>query len=116
MLKRLEALGIAPLPEQDGAGGGSLQGKTFVVTGTLEGLSRDEASDAVRRLGGRVSGSVSGKTDFLVVGADPGSRKVQQAEQHGVKTLDESAFLKMLGREPAARPAVSTPTQGELFC
>ena len=72
-----------------------LAGKTFVVTGTLEQMSREEAKDAVRAAGGNIAGSVSKKTDFVVVGANPGS-KFDKAKQLGVKTLPEAAFLRML--------------------
>ena len=69
--------------------------KTFVLTGTLSSLTRDEATDAILRLGGKVSGSVSKKTDYVVAGADAGS-KLKKAEQLGVAILDEAAFLKLL--------------------
>jgi DNA ligase (NAD+) len=71
-----------------------LAGKTFVVTGTLSRMSRDEAHERIRALGGRASGSVSAKTDFLVVGSDPGS-KLRKAESLGVQVLDEEQFLRL---------------------
>ena len=114
ILKRLDELGINPGPGEEGATSGDLRGKAFVITGTLEHFSRDEAANAVRRRGGRVSGSVSRKTDYLVAGADPGARKVRQAEQHGVTTLDEAAFLEMLGAKPSGKVA-APPKQRELF-
>lgn len=70
-------------------------GKTFVVTGTLKSLSRDEAKDAIRRFGGKVASSVSRKTDFVVVGEDPGS-KVDEAKKLGIPTLNEREFLDMI--------------------
>ncbi|MCR4313892.1 MAG: NAD-dependent DNA ligase LigA [Candidatus Uhrbacteria bacterium] len=70
-------------------------GKTFVVTGTLESLSRDDAKEAIRRTGGKVTGSVSQKTDFVVVGENPGS-KFDEAKKLGVSTLSEKEFLAML--------------------
>jgi DNA ligase (NAD+) len=70
-------------------------GKTFVVTGTLEGMSRDEAKAAIRNLGGKVTTSVSSKTDFLVAGANPGS-KLAKAKQLGITVLDEKSFLSRL--------------------
>ncbi|KKW33371.1 MAG: ligase protein [Candidatus Uhrbacteria bacterium GW2011_GWA2_52_8d] len=70
-------------------------GKTFVVTGTLESLGRDEAKEAIRRAGGKVAGSVSKKTDFVVVGENPGS-KFDEAKKLGVPTLSEKEFLAKL--------------------
>ncbi len=75
---------------------GKFEGKTFVLTGTLEGLSRDEAKDKIRSAGGDVSSSVSQKTDYVVAGFDPGSKK-DRAEKLGVKVIDENEFLSMLG-------------------
>jgi DNA ligase (NAD+) len=70
--------------------------KTVVLTGTLLGLSRDEAKEKLQALGARVSGSVSKKTDFVVCGEDPGS-KLTQANELGVRVLNEKEFLKLLG-------------------
>jgi DNA ligase (NAD+) len=74
---------------------GPLSGKTFVLTGTLEGLTREEATARIEALGGRVSGSVSRKTSFVVVGADPGT-KAEKARTLGVETLDEAAFCRLI--------------------
>ncbi|MBU0717888.1 MAG: NAD-dependent DNA ligase LigA [Planctomycetes bacterium] len=74
-----------------------LAGKTVVITGTLESMSRKEAQDLVKQAGGQATGSVSKKTDFVVHGASPGS-KLDKAKQLGVKTMDEEEFLKLLGR------------------
>jgi len=71
-----------------------LKNKTFVLTGTLEKLTRDEAKEKIRMLGGEVSSSVSKKTDFVVAGENPGS-KYDKAKKLGVKILDEGEFLKM---------------------
>jgi DNA ligase (NAD+) len=72
-----------------------LAGKTFVLTGTLEALTREAAAEAIVQLGGKVSGSVSKKTQYVVAGADAGS-KLKKAEQLGIPVLDEAAFLKLL--------------------
>jgi DNA ligase (NAD+) len=80
------------LPVEDGP----LSGMTIVVTGTLEGFSRDEAKDAIERLGGKTTDSVSKKTSYVVVGASPGS-KVAKAEKAGVPILDEAGFRELLG-------------------
>ncbi len=80
---------------EDGAG--ALAGKRFVLTGTLEHMTRDQAKERLEALGARVSGSVSGRTDYLVVGANPGS-KLARARALGVRILDEDAFLKLLSK------------------
>ncbi|TXT63439.1 MAG: DNA ligase [Promethearchaeota archaeon] len=72
-----------------------LQGKKFVFTGALENYTRAEASEKVRELGGRVTSSVSGETDYLVVGENPGS-KFEMAKREGTTILDEKTFLVML--------------------
>jgi DNA ligase (NAD+) len=75
---------------------GHLTGKSFVITGTLDSMSRDDAGDRIVALGGKVSGSVSKKTSYVVVGTEPGS-KVKKAQELGVEILDEKAFLALLG-------------------
>ncbi len=70
-------------------------GKTFVITGTLASLSRDGAKESLERLGAKVAGSVSAKTSYVVVGADPGS-KYDKARELGIPILDEDAFIKFL--------------------
>jgi len=76
---------------------GPLTGKTIVLTGGLRGMTRDEAKDAILRLGGRVTGTVSKKTDYVVVGEDPGS-KADDASRLGLTVLDEAQFLSLIGR------------------
>jgi DNA ligase (NAD+) len=73
-----------------------LAGKTFVLTGTLTGMGRAEAQDRIRELGGKASGSVSSKTDYVVAGVDAGS-KLAKAERLGVPIIDEAQFLKLIG-------------------
>jgi DNA ligase (NAD+) len=72
-----------------------LTGKTFVLTGTLQALTREAAEEAIVQFGGKVSGSVSKKTQYVVAGADAGS-KLKKARQLGIAVLDEAAFLKLL--------------------
>ena len=73
----------------------TLEGKTVVVTGSLEGFSRDESKEAIIARGGKASGSVSKKTDWVVVGANAGS-KAAKAEELGVPVLDEEQFVRLL--------------------
>ena len=81
-----------------------LEGMTFVLTGTLEAMTRDAAQDAIAQRGGKVSGSVSKKTRYVVAGAEAGA-KLTKAQELGVMVLDERAFLELLdGKAPAAEP------------
>jgi DNA ligase (NAD+) len=78
------------------AGGLTLAGKQFVLTGTLSSLTRDEAEGLIKQWGGRVASSVSKKTNYLVVGQDPGS-KYDKAVSLSVPILDEDAFRRLAG-------------------
>ena len=78
---------------------GPLSGKTFVLTGTLSSLTRAEAEDRIKALGGAIGPGVSKKTDYLVVGADPGS-KLEKAQRLKIPILDEAAFIDLLGKGP----------------
>jgi DNA ligase (NAD+) len=82
-------------PAHDGSGAGAFAGKTVVLTGTLPTLSRDEAKDKLEAAGAKVAGSVSKKTDFVIAGAEAGS-KLEKAIELGVTVLDEAQFLEML--------------------
>lgn len=95
LLERLLASGIEWPPVERPQGTGKVAGKTFVITGTLEQMSREAAREAILEHGGKVTGSVSKKTDYLVAGADPGS-KLDKARQLGVEVLDEAALLALL--------------------
>ena len=95
VLDRLLSVGITWPPPAPVSASAAQRDKTFVLTGTLESLTRDEATDAIVQRGGKVSGSVSKKTDYVVAGAEAGS-KLKKAEQLGVPVLDEAAFLKLL--------------------
>jgi DNA ligase (NAD+) len=107
VLARIAELGIKPerralLGVSDDANatgramlGAPFAGKTFVLTGTLPTLTREEATAKIEALGGKVTGSVSKKTDFVLAGEEAGS-KLTKAQELGVKILDEAEFLKML--------------------
>jgi DNA ligase (NAD+) len=92
---RLEAAGAARPAE------GPLQGLQFVITGTLAAFSRSEAEERVRSLGGSAGSSVTKKTDYLVMGENPGS-KLQKGQQYGTKTLSEEEFLALLRQHRVA--------------
>ncbi|MFN7130902.1 MAG: BRCT domain-containing protein, partial [Myxococcales bacterium] len=76
-------------------------GKTVVITGELDAFSREAAAEAAERAGARVGGSVSRRTDFLVVGRDPGRTKLEKAEALGVERIDEAEFLRRLSGDAA---------------
>ena len=98
VLRRLRQSGVEPenplFEEQKKAR--PLEGKTFVFTGSLEHWTREQAGRMVQELGGKVTGSVSSKTDYLVAGPGAGS-KLNQARQKGVAVLDEEAFARLIG-------------------
>jgi DNA ligase (NAD+) len=92
------SLGVAPTPpaRKAAAAGGVLAGKTFVLTGTLPTLTREEATGRIEAAGGKVSGSVSKKTSYLLAGAEPGS-KFEKARSLNVPVIDEVELLRLLG-------------------
>mgnify|MGYP001470638879 FL=1 len=94
-IERLKRAGIK-LIEPKAKEKGKLAGKTFVFTGTLKTIGRDEARNLVESLGGVTASSVSKKVDFVVVGEDPGS-KADKARELGIKILTEEEFKKMIG-------------------
>jgi DNA ligase (NAD+) len=99
ILQRLNQLRIQPKSEKVSAKKAAelpLAGKTFVLTGTLPSMTREEATGKIAALGGHVTGSVSKKTDYVVAGEAPGS-KVDKAKQFGVSVLNETKFLSLLG-------------------
>ncbi len=97
LLEKFKRAGITFSAERIAAkAGAALAGKTFVLTGTLAGMSRDEAKEAIRARGGDIAESVSKKTDVVVAGENPGS-KLTKAQELGVTTVDEAAFKNMLG-------------------
>jgi DNA ligase (NAD+) len=99
LCERLTRAGLRTESEQEPETEGADQrfaGKVFVLTGSLPNLTRDEARGLIEAAGGRVTGSVSKKTDYVLAGADPGS-KLDKANQLGVAVIDEAEFKKMLG-------------------
>ena len=111
-IHRLLAAGVYSAKEPPSGSRGdaesALKGKTFVLTGTLAAMERDQAKARIEALGGKVTGSVSQKTDFVVVGEKPGSKR-QQAEKLGISILDEQAFLRLIGEaEKKFEPGGST--------
>jgi len=98
ILRRMKELDIYPKSEKVSAKKAAelpLAGKTFVLTGTLPSMTREEATEKIEALGGHVTGSVSKKTDYVLTGAQPGS-KFDRAKEIGIRILDEAAFRKML--------------------
>ena len=97
-LRRIKELGIHPKTEKVSAKKAAelpLAGKTFVLTGTMPSMTREEATEKIEALGGHVTGSVSKKTDYVLAGAEPGS-KFDKAKELGVRIIDEPEFRKML--------------------
>ncbi|MBI5107959.1 MAG: NAD-dependent DNA ligase LigA [Rhodocyclales bacterium] len=96
VIEQLRAAGVGwPDGEPAASVSSPISGKTFVLTGTLPGLARDEAKDMIEALGGKVAGSVSKKTDFVVAGAEAGS-KLDKAQTLGITILDEIQFRELL--------------------
>jgi DNA ligase (NAD+) len=100
VLKKLKAAGVWPVMEPSAVHGprtGPLSGLTFVVTGTLPTLSRDDAKELIESHGGKVTDSVSKKTSYLVLGEAPGS-KYDKAKELGVKIIGEEELRKLVGQ------------------
>jgi DNA ligase (NAD+) len=95
VVKRLAGHGVDMTAPKRASASGPLSGKTFVVTGTLSSLSRSQATVEIESRGGRVTGSVSKKTDYVVAGESPGT-KLDRARELGVEVLDEKAFQALL--------------------
>jgi DNA ligase (NAD+) len=95
LLNKFDTLGVKPVFKQ---ATGQLLGKSFVVTGTLETLSRDEAAEKIRALGGTFQTSVAKDTDYLVVGGKVGASKLAKAKQYGTQVIDEAALIKLLDK------------------
>jgi DNA ligase (NAD+) len=97
LVERLREFGLTFTAEKK-VRGTALEGMTFVLTGTLPTLTRDEAKARIQAAGGKIAGSVSKKTSYVVAGEDAGS-KLDKAQQLGVPVVDEAALLEMLGPE-----------------
>ncbi|MFW6382638.1 MAG: NAD-dependent DNA ligase LigA [Haloferacaceae archaeon] len=103
VLAELRGVGVDPEPVEEADAGEALEGLTFVFTGSLS-VTRDAAADLIERHGGTVTGSVSGNTDYLVVGENPGRTKRDDAETNGVATVDESEFADLLDSHSVEYP------------
>ncbi len=101
IVQRWAAAGVRMVDEPDASVPRTLEGLTVVVTGSLEGFSRDGAKEAILSRGGKAAGSVSKNTDFVVVGANAGSKETK-ARELGRPVLDEAGFVRLLGGGPAA--------------
>jgi len=108
IVAKWQAAGVRTADEAAEEGPRPLEGLTVVVTGTLSSYSRDGASEAVQERGGKVTGSVSKKTDFVVVGADPGASKYDKAVKLGVPVLDDEGFAVLLEKGPEAARGLAT--------
>jgi len=98
LVRKLQQAGVKPQGEVVVQQDGPLTGKTFVITGTLSKWSRKEAEELVEKAGGRASGSVSKKTDYVLAGENAGS-KLDKAEKLGIEILDEARFAEMIGEK-----------------
>jgi DNA ligase (NAD+) len=96
LIADLRAQGLRFTADGPAPGTGPLSGKTLVLTGTLPDLTREQATERIAAAGGRVTGSVSKKTDYVVAGESPGSAKFQKAERLGVPIVDEAGLLALL--------------------
>jgi DNA ligase (NAD+) len=96
LVSDLQAAGLAPTPPAEAAAGGALAGKTVVITGTLPTLPREEATALIEAAGGKVSGSVSRKTHYVLAGEEAGS-KLEKAKTLGVTVIDEAGLKELLG-------------------
>jgi DNA ligase (NAD+) len=109
IVERIRAGGARFADEGSEEGPRPLEGVTVVITGTLSSFSRDGATEAVQALGGKVTGSVSKKTDFVVVGTDPGASKYEKAVKLAVPVLDDAGLAALLDRGPEAARALAVP-------
>lgn len=104
ILERLNRLRIDPRGRKKNAGTSILTDKIFVLTGSLQTASRTEISEKIRSLGGKVTGSISKNTNYLLTGENPGS-KLENARALGVQIIDEAEFIELIGEKPDSTPA-----------
>ena len=93
LLEKLTLLGVTPIYK---AKRGELAGKSFVITGALQSMSRDQAAEKIRALGGTFQTSVGKDTTYLVAGGKVGASKLARAEKYGTKVIDEAVFMKIV--------------------
>ncbi len=110
MIERLRAAGVDPKHERQALRSTRLAGKSFVFTGALARRSREEAGAEVAANGGKVTNTVTKKTDYVVVGSDPGS-KFDKAKSLGVRVLKEDEFDALLEGKLAAEPVAEAPAK-----
>lgn len=106
IIERWRAAGVRMADDTDDTAPQTLEGLTVVVTGSLEGFTRDEAKEAIVSRGGKAAGSVSRKTDYVVVGENAGSKETK-ARELGRPILDESGFRHLLEHGPRAVPTIA---------
>jgi DNA ligase (NAD+) len=97
VIEKLKHGGVNTKEKDSGPKSGNVEGKNFVVTGSLESFSRHQIEELIRRLGGNASSSISKNTDYLVAGKDPGS-KFEKAKELGVKIINETEFKQLVGQ------------------
>lgn len=114
LIARLKQVGVRTEAQETvrASRGNALAGKTFVITGTLPSMSREEASALIVAHGGKVSGSVSKKTDYLVIGAEPGGTKFAKAQEFGIPMIDEAGLLALIGAGRTADDQATPASDG----
>jgi DNA ligase (NAD+) len=95
IIRRLLKAGVRPVAPRQRKKASALAGKTFVLTGALESMTREEVTQQLQAVGAKVASAVSRKTDYVVIGTDPGSKATKAAEL-GIETLSEKQFLKLI--------------------
>ncbi len=109
LIQNLKSVGVQTEAAPRARSGDNLAGKTFVITGTLSSLSREQATALIQAHGGKVTGSVTKKTSYLLAGIDPGGTKYTRAIELKVPLLDEASLLNLIGPAPAPEPAPDQP-------